>query len=75
MEGNSVHPLLLHDVHDNARNPSPIVRMESWKDKKWKPSERFVSFFSFEISGGSLWCAVVRSGFGIGVEDESAQVG
>lgn len=49
MEGNSVHPLLLRGVHDNAAGthpfPSPaIVRMESWKDKKCGVDVSFLSF-------------------------------
>lgn len=76
MEGNSVHPLLLRGVHDDARNPSPIVRMESWKDKKY-PSECFFSFFSqrFQADHAGVPCAEWPRGFGTGVEDESAQVG
>jgi len=44
MEGNFAHPLVLRDVHDNTRNLSPIVRIESWKDKKCRAGVSFLSF-------------------------------
>lgn len=57
MEGNFAHPLLLRDVH-NTRNLSPIVRIESWKDKKCRAGVSFLFLFLRDSRRITLVCGV-----------------